>query len=111
MARSVQQLQRLHDELDFANAARAQLDVTRKFLVTHHVALNPAFDCRNLVEQIAAWTLRKDERLMLPQKFVGQLAIAGHAARFLERESLPGFTKTGVVGLHALERAGERPGG
>src|SRR5437879_13520229 len=44
---------------------------------------------------------------MLAQKFVSPLVIAGDSARFVLRDSFPGFAETRVMFFHAFERAGE----
>ena len=40
MARSIDELQRLHDKFDFANAADAKLDVAMKVLRSNYITLN-----------------------------------------------------------------------
>ena len=47
---------------------------------------------------------------MLAKKFVGELAAAANSPRLDQRETFPGFAKPGIIILHALERARERPG-
>ena len=109
--RSMQELERLNDKFDFANSARAQLDVSLDIFVANDVPLDPSFDRGNFVEQIRRRALGINEGLMLAEKFVGELAAAANPARFDQREPFPGFAKTGIVIFHALERTRERPGG
>src|SRR5438552_18795208 len=69
--------------------------------------LNSCFDICDFFERVPCWAARINERLMLAQKFVSQLAIAGDSPRFDQRNSLPGFAETRVIIFHAFERAGE----
>ena len=64
-------LERLHDELDVPNAASPKFYIALQFFRPNHVALDPMFDVRNLLEQVWCRTLWIDERLMQPQKIVG----------------------------------------
>ena len=106
--RAMQKLQRLHHELDLANPARAQFHVAPDIFVADDVALDPPFDAPDFLQDIPGRALGKNERLMLPEKFVGQLAAAGDAARFDQRQPFPGLAKPGVIIFHAVDRAGER---
>ena len=108
MLRSVDELQRLHDEFDFANAADTELDVALEFVRSNYIALDAALDVGDLLEQIGRCALRINERLMLPQEFVRQFAAARDSARLDQREALPCFTETGIIIFHALERSRER---
>ena len=102
MTRAVQQLQRLHDEFDLANAAGPELDVPLQILVADDVALDPSLDRRDLIEQLRRCAFRIDERLMFAQEIVGKFFAAGDAARFDQREALPRFAEPAVVILEAL---------
>ena len=108
--RSMQELECLNDKFDFTNPACAQLDVPPDVFVTNDVPLDPSLDRGNFVEQIARRALRINEGLMLAEKFVGEFAAAANPSCLDEREPFPGFAETGIVILHALERAGERSG-
>ena len=108
MPRAMQKLQRLHHELDLANPARAQFHVAPDIFVADDVALDPPFDAPDFLQDIPGRAPRKNERLMLPEKFVGQLAAAGDAARFDQRQPFPGLAKPGVIILHAVDRPRER---
>ncbi len=57
-------LQRLHDELDVANAAAPKFYVALQLFRPNHVALDAVLDFRNLIEQIGRCTLWVNERLM-----------------------------------------------
>src|SRR5438874_3975230 len=106
--RAVDELKRLHDKLDLANATSAKFDVALKIVRADYVALNASLDPSNLVEQIRRWTLRVNERLMLTQKFVSQLATPADPARLDQRKALPSFAEAGVIIFHTLEGSGER---
>ena len=66
MTCTVNELERLHDEFDLANAANAKFDVALEFVGSHHVALNAPLDIGDLVEQIGRGAPGIDKRLMLP---------------------------------------------
>ena len=110
MPRRVQQLQRLHHELDLPNSARAQFHIPLPMLVADNVALDPELDRRDFVEQIRRRTFRKNKRLELAQIIVSQLAIAADPARFDQGQPLPHLAEAGVIIFHALERTHERSG-
>ena len=57
-------LQRLHDELDVANAAAPKFYVAIQLFRPNQIALDAVLDVRNLLEQIRRWTPWVDERLM-----------------------------------------------
>src|SRR5436190_13604881 len=107
---SMQELECLNDKFDFTNPACAQLDVLPDVFIANDVPLDPSFDRGNLLKQIRRRTLRINERLMLAEKFVGELATAANPSCFDERKPFPGFAETSIVIFHALERAGERSG-
>ena len=64
ITRAMDQLERLHDELDVANAAAPKFYVALQLFRPNHVALDAVLDVRNLIEQIWRCTLWVDERLM-----------------------------------------------
>src|SRR5260370_25244594 len=97
MTRAVDELKRLHDKLDLANATSAKLDVALKLVRADYVLLHASLDPGNLVEQIRPWTLRVNERLMLTQKFVSQLATADAPARLDQHTAVPGFAELRVI--------------
>src|ERR1700736_3345899 len=111
MARAVNELKRLHDKFDLANATRAQLDVAAEILLSHDIALDASLDAGDLVEQIGRGTTRINERLMLPQEFVRKLAAAADSAGLDQCQPLPRFAKAAVVMLHTFQRASQRAGG
>ncbi len=82
MVRPVDELKCLHHELDFANAAAAELDVAFKLVWSDHIALDASLDVGNLIEQIGGRALWINKRLMLPQEFISQLPTAADSARF-----------------------------
>src|SRR5579864_280317 len=105
MAPAMDELQRLDDEFNFTNAATAKFDIS--FQILGRIVLDPALDRGNFVEQIRGGTAWINKWLMLPQEFVSELTTAGDAAGFDQRDSFPGFTESGVVIFHALQRARE----
>src|SRR5437762_3431904 len=107
MPGSMEELECLNNKFDFADPARAQLDVPPNVFVANDLPLDPSFDRGNFLKQIRGRTLGIDEGLMLTEKLVGQLATAADPSRFDERKPLPGFAETSIVIFHALERAGE----
>src|SRR5438270_751238 len=110
VARPVNELKRLHDKFDLANAAGAKLDVAAEILLSHDIALDASLDVGDLVEQIGRGTARINKRLMLPQEFVSKLAAAADSSGLDQCQPLPGFAKTAVVMLHTFQRAGQRAG-
>src|SRR5207237_1146368 len=61
-------------------------------------------------EELRRGVFRKNERLMLPQEFVGQLFASANVARFDQGEPLPRFAEPGIVIFHAFKRTGEWTG-
>src|SRR4029077_2653568 len=108
ITRAMDKLQRLHDELDVANAAASKFYVALQLFRPNYVALDAVLDVRNLLEQIRRCTFRVDEWLMQPQEIVSQLAAAGDSARLDERNPLPRFAEPRVIVFHALERPSQR---
>src|SRR5213080_4413262 len=105
--RAVDELKGLHHEFDLANAAPAKFDVTLKLVRSDNVALNASLDVGDLVEQIGCRAPRINERLMLSEEFVSQLATAADSARLDQGEALPSFAETGIIVFHTLERSRE----
>ena len=62
--RAMNELQRLHDELDVANAAAPKFYIAPQLLRPNHVTLDAVLNIANLLEQIWRYTLRVDKRLM-----------------------------------------------
>ena len=110
MTGAVNELERLHHEFDLANAAASKLNVTLQIVRPYYVTLDPPFDAGDFVEKVRSRTLRVNKWLMLPQKFVSQLAAAANSTRFDQGEALPGFTKASIIIFHAFERTCQRPG-
>src|SRR2546423_2042507 len=108
MTRSVDNLQRLHDEFDIANAAASQFYIAFQFSRANDVAFDAMLDFCNLLQQVRCGVLWIDKGLMQPQEIVRQLAAAGDSASFDEGDALPGFAKSSIVIFHAFERASQR---
>src|SRR5947208_16953798 len=106
MTRTMDQLQRLHDGVDVANAAAPESYVALELFCSNNVALDAKLDARNLIQQIGVGALWVNERLMLPQEFVSELTATGDSAGFDERKPFPSFAEPSVIIFHALERAG-----
>ena len=64
MTRSVDNLQRLHDEFDIANAAASQFHVTVQFSGAHDIAFDAMLDFCDLLQQIRCGVLWIDKGLM-----------------------------------------------
>src|SRR5438477_13161152 len=101
MPRSVDELESLHDEFNLADSAAAEFHVTLKRFVTDDIAFDSAFDAGDFVQQVRRGASRINKRLMLPEKFVGQLAVAGHAARLDQSQAFPGLTESPIIMGHA----------
>src|SRR5438552_10984628 len=97
MTRSMDQLQRLHNEFDVTNAAAPEFYVALELLCSNDVALNAMLDTRNLIQQIGVGALWVNERLMLPQEFVSELTATGDSACFDERKPFPSFAEPSVI--------------
>src|SRR6266487_3173550 len=108
MTRPMDQLQRLHDKFDVANAAASEFYVALEVFCSNNVALDAAFDACNLIQQIVRRALGINERLMLPQEFVSQLTAASDAACLNQCKPFPSFTEPSVIIFHALERPSQR---
>src|SRR5437868_10618263 len=107
MTRSMDQLQRLHDEFDVANAAASEFYVALQLFGSDNVALDAVLDICNLIQQIVRRALGIDERLMLPEEFVSQLAAARDPARLYQCKPFPGFAESGIIIFHALKRTSQ----
>src|SRR6266542_4404448 len=91
MPRSVDKLQGLHDEFDFANTAAPKFHVAFQLVLADDVAFNTPLDTGNFVQQIGRGALGINERLMLPQEFVSQLAAAPDSTCLDQRKTFPGL--------------------
>src|SRR5205809_6832791 len=101
MTRSMDQLQRLHNEFDVANAAAPEFYVALELFCPNDVALNAMLDARNLIQQIGTGALWVNERLMLLQEYVTDLTASGDSARSGERKQFPRFAEPSVTIFHA----------
>src|SRR5205823_12573920 len=102
MTRSMDQLQRLHNEFDVANAAAPEFYVALELFCPNDVALNAMLDARNLIQQIGAGALGVNERLMLPQEYVSDLTATGDSACVDARKPLPRSAEPSGLICHAL---------
>src|SRR5690242_12267826 len=66
MARSMNKLQRLHNEFDIANAPASEFHIALEVFCANDVPLDPVLDAGDLLQQIWCRALRIHERLMLP---------------------------------------------
>src|SRR4029077_12726346 len=110
MARSVDKLQGLHDEFDLANSSASKFHVAFQLVRADYIALDAPLDTGDFVQQVGRRTFGVNKRMMLPQKFVSQVAAAADSARLDQRKTFPGFAEPGIIIFHALERAGQWPG-
>jgi hypothetical protein len=110
VARAVQQLEGLDDKLDLADSSRTQLHVALNVFVANDVAFDPPLNAADLFQNIAGGTLWKNERLMLPEKFVSQLTTSGDTARLDQSEPFPGLAEPRIIIFHTVDRTRERPG-
>ena len=107
IASAVHQLQRLHDELDFANATRPELDVLPQAFAAHlfvdlHLHAAQRFEGREI--QIAAI----HERTQTLEQFLARNLIACDDARLDERVTLPVAPLTLIIIFHGVEAAHQR---
>ena len=101
--RSVDKLQRLYNEFDFANTTAAKFDVPLQFALSDDIAFDSPFDIGDLVQQIRRRTFRVNERLMLPQEFVSELATARNSPSLNQRQPFPSFAESTIIVLHAFK--------
>src|ERR1051326_9068795 len=110
MPRSMRELQRLHDEFDFANTADTELDIPMQLVGSNYIAFDAALNVGDLLQQVRRGALGIDKRLMLSQEFVRQFTAASDAPRLDECEALPGLAEAGIIIFHALKRSRQRSG-
>src|SRR5262252_6809484 len=109
MTRSVDELERLHNEFDLANAAAPKFHVALELVRPDNVALDALLDTGDFIQQIGRDAFRVNERLVLPQEFIGQFAAAADSARLDQRQAFPGFAKPGIIIFHALKGPSQWP--
>src|SRR5437764_13685065 len=109
MTRSVDKLQSLHDEFDLANPSASKLHVAFQLIRADDVALDAPLDAGDFGQQVGRCAFGVNERLMLPQEFVSQLAAAADSARRDQRTAVAGFAEPGIMIFHARRRAGQWP--
>src|SRR5438309_4732995 len=97
VARPVNELKRLHDKFDLANAAGAKLDVAAEILLSHDIALDASLDVGDLVEQIGRGTAWINKRLMLTQEFVSKFDAAADSSVLDQFHTLPSLVNSAVV--------------
>ena len=101
--RSVDKLQRLHNEFNFANTTATKFNIPLQFALSYDIPLDSSFDIGDLVQQIRRRTFRVNERLMLPQEFVSELATASNSSSLDQRQAFPSFPEPTIIVLHALK--------
>ena len=109
LAAAVDQLKRLTDEFDLADAARSQLDVALHALALHFLGdqhLHVAQGCERAVIEITP----VHERPQAGQQALAGFSVAGDHPRLDHRVALPVPAVILVVVLEGGERHGERPG-
>src|SRR5262249_11319086 len=104
---TVDELKRLDEELDLANAARAVLDV-EAVATAHELALDAVIEVAYVVDDRRRRVARKHERRQRPHDLRPEHAIAGGGARFEPRLPLPRPSERFVVALDLRERVRDR---
>src|SRR5437868_15348919 len=102
----MQELQRLDEEFDLADAALAELEVDagRSGGVLFRARLEPA----HLVDRLEVEVFAEDERREPAQSFLTSLEIARDRPRFQQGEALPGRTLRFVVELETADGVDDR---
>ena len=111
----VDQLQRLHEELDLADPALAVLEVeplggARRARPPrpHQLALDPAVEVPHLVDHRRGHQPREHERPQHREHLGPERGVPGARARLDPRLALPRATERLVVALHLRHRVGDR---
>src|SRR5205085_6139470 len=76
--RAMDELERLDDEFNFPDSTGAQLHVQ---ILGGNFALDPSFKSRDFIEQLGGGASRKNEWLMVSQKFVSEFFAAAYQSR------------------------------
>ena len=106
----VQDLQRLNNELDFADAAAAELHVAFQFIRSDHFPFDAILDQRDFMQDALADGMGITKRLDHFDKFRRQTLVAGDMARLDEHHALPGLAPLRIIVFIAFEGANERSG-
>jgi len=104
------QLQGLDDELDFADTAAAEFDVTFEFTAPDDFGFDAVFHGGDFAEDLFGQEARVAEGLDHFLELAGECGIAGDAPGFDEHHAFPGLAPLGVVVLVAGEGSGEGAG-
>src|SRR5262249_25214345 len=100
-------LQRLDDQLDFANAAGAEFDVAAALLADGHLLIDLALDASHFFQRFEVKGPVVNEGIRHFYKSLSQRAVAGDGPGFQERQSLPRLAARLVVTFEAVERVGD----
>ena len=106
---AVEQLQRLHHQLDVADAARAQLHVERPVAGCRRRRPVHRAQLADVAHHRRVDAARVDEWLQHRQQLLAERAVAGARPRAQQRLPLPGAAEGLVVALRGRERVAQRP--
>ena len=70
VSRTVDELECLHDEFNFADPTTAEFHIPAEPALSDNIAFDPSFNMGNLIQQIGRRTLGVNARLKLPHEFV-----------------------------------------
>src|SRR5207302_4436736 len=104
---AVEELQRLDEELDLADAARAQLQVLAA--AAGRLALGPLLERAQLVDGAEAQVFAPHERLQPRERFLADAQFPRDGPRLEERETLPAGALRLVIQLQAAGAVDDRP--
>src|SRR5205809_8071163 len=103
-------LQRLRDKLDFANAATAELHVALDLPGFDDFLLDAIFHPADLAQETFVDGAGVTKRLYHLEELGAQRLVAGHGARLDEHHALPGLAPLNVIGFVTAERSREWTG-
>ena len=106
VAAPVQELERLHEELDLADAAAAELQIDPRR--PRRLLLRADLELAHLVDRLQIEVLAEDERSEPSQRFLAGLQVSRDRSRFQQGEALPGGPLRLVVQLEAADGVHDR---
>src|SRR5207302_10763182 len=107
IAARMEQLQRLGEELDFADAAFAQLEIDPRR--ARRLLLGPRLELAHFVDRLEIEILAEDEGREPLQVFFADPQIPGDGPRFEQSEALPGDALRLVIELESADGVDDRP--
>ena len=106
VAAPVQELERLHEELDLADPAAAELQIDPRR--PRRLLLRADLELAHLVDRLQIEVLAEDERSEPSQRFLAGLQVSRDRSRFQQGEALPGGPLRLVVQLEAADGVHDR---